>query len=347
MLYLDNAATTYPYFSEEKYQKNYWWNSNSQYNPAIQTHIVLDEARERIKKIFGVKTGKVIFCRSASEAADFLIGKFIDKNFDMVIPSYEHDSLFARPYIYDYIVPKQRKDNTVVFNQYINQLTGKVMFTIRKPLDDTNVFYCSDFTAAIGHIDFPKDLDCYLDAFWGSAHKFYGPKGIGFLWLSNRLCEFLRASNDSKNEYGLIHGTVNVPAVLAMVDALEHSKPTQEEIDRAWKCWDYISDELTRNNIEHIIPNIRELYTPFIGLLTLEDVNADALVQYLASKEIYVSAAHSACSDNSDYRVAKALGYNEKQARQSIRISLEKKLNPEELEPLIQEIKNFIGKFVV
>lgn len=340
MLYLDNAATTYPYFSEEKYQKNYWWNSNSQYNPAIQTHIVLDRARERIKKFFGVKTGKVVFCRSASEAADFLIG-----NFDKVsVQSYEHDSLFVLNKIYNY------SDNiTTIFQQYVNQLTGRI-FNIKKICSNEKRhynFYCSDFTAAIGHIDFPKDLDCYLDAFWGSAHKFYGPKGIGFLWLSNRLCEFLRASNDSKNEYGLIHGTVNVPAVLAMVDALEHSKPTQKEIDRAWKCWDYISDELTRNNIEHIIPNIRELYTPFIGLLTLENVNADALVQYLASKEIYVSAAHSACSDNSDYRVAKALGYNEKQARQSIRISLEKKLKPEELEPLIQEIKNFIGKFVV
>lgn len=339
MLYLDNAATTYPYFSEEKYQKDYWWNSNSQYSPAIQTHIVLDEARERIKNFFKVKSGKVVFCRSASEAANFLLGSF-DK---VSVQSYEHDSLFVSDKIYNY------SDNiTAIFQQYVNQLNG-IIFNIKQMNHSEKRhynFYCSDFTAAIGHIDFPKDLDCYLDAFWGSAHKFYGPKGIGFLWLSDRLCEFLQAGNDSKNEYGLIHGTVNVPAVLAMVDALEHSKPTREEIDRAWKCWDYISDELTRNDIEHIIPNIREVYTPFIGLLILEGVNADALVQYLASKEIYVSAAHSACSDSSDYRVAKALICTEKQARQSIRISLEKKLKPEELEPLIQEIKNFINKFV-
>lgn len=349
MIYLDNAATTFPYFTGEYYYNNYWWNSNSQYAPAIQTHIVLDEARDRIKKFFGVKTGKILFCRSASEAANFLIGGFIGYNLTLSIKSYEHDSLFGQKYIHYYIDNHSTKPN-VYFQQYVNQITGKIFNIKQIALEKKNNcnFFVSDFTSAIGHVQFPDNLDQYLDAFWGSAHKFHGPQGIGFIWLSDRLFRYLLGNEyDSKNEYGLIHGTVNVPLVLAMVDALEYSKLTNEDIDRAWICWEYLSNKLVKNNIWHETKGVRELYTPFIGLLSIEDINADALVQYLASKGIYVSAAHSACSDSSDYRVVKALGYSEKEAKESIRISLNRKIVPENIIVLAKEITNFIDKFGV
>ena len=74
--------------------------------------------------------------------------------------------------------------------------------------------------------------------------------------------------------------------------------------------------------------------------------NADALVQYLSSKSIYVGLAHSACSDYTNYRVTRGLGIPDKFAEQCIRVSFSEDSTFNDIDALVNGIKEFKEKFV-
>ena len=85
-----------------------------------------------------------------------------------------------------------------------------------------------------------------------------------------------------------------------------------------------------------------------IGATVLIDTgcNADALVQYLSSKDIYVGLAHSACSADADYRVTQAFGISKETAEQCIRVSFSEDSTFEDIDALVNGIKEFKEKFV-
>ena len=74
--------------------------------------------------------------------------------------------------------------------------------------------------------------------------------------------------------------------------------------------------------------------------------NADALVQYLSLKSIYVSLAHSACSADADYRVTEAFGISKETAEQCIRVSFSEDSTFNDIDALVNGIKEFKEKFV-
>ena len=74
--------------------------------------------------------------------------------------------------------------------------------------------------------------------------------------------------------------------------------------------------------------------------------NADALVQYLSSKGIYVGLAHSACSADADYRVTQAFGISKETAERCIRVSFSEDNTFEDIDALVDGIKEFKEKFV-
>ena len=74
--------------------------------------------------------------------------------------------------------------------------------------------------------------------------------------------------------------------------------------------------------------------------------NADVLVQYLSSKGIYVGLAHSACSADADYRVTQAFGISKETAERCIRVSFSEDNTFEDIDALVDGIKEFKEKFV-
>ena len=86
--------------------------------------------------------------------------------------------------------------------------------------------------------------------------------------------------------------------------------------------------------------------TAAINAIYLPGINADALTNYLSTKAIYVSPGHSACAEESDYRVLNFYGLTDEEAACTIRISFDSQNNYGEINELAKEISYFTDKFV-
>ena len=343
MIYLDNAATTTPMFFRADYEE-YWKNANTGY--AYKESKLLTKATEKIKNCLHVKGGHVLFFRGASEAIEWLAHKFCTE--EVYCSPYEHDSVYE---VSDYILDNERVQKTFDMQEYalychqlVNPITGDI-WDIKKIIEDKHIIKSSQFvgvdiTAAIGHMNLPTDLEDYCDALWFSGHKFYTEKNIGAMWISDKLYEF---TGDK------VHGTPDIQGILMLADAMDY-------VCRNFRVTPLIIDLTNELSNLHINYNIlwkaeNKLSTyvcalsTYIYAINLPSVNADALQSYLATKDIYIGTAHSACSAHDDFRVLEAMGYNKETARQTIRVSFSIDNTIDDVVQLAREIQNFKEMF--
>ena len=364
-IYLDNASTTFPKFFAKDYLV--LGNPNSSHGLGIEANKALDEARERIKKSLGVKTGKVLFCRCATEAVEWLCRKIHHYS------NWGDEIIFYSPYEHDSVVqasevatdakekkineqPQDVDDNLregdIYLHQYVNQLTGTIhgIESIGKQVQSTGAFFGSDFTAAIGHVPISKNLDTFCDAMWFSGHKFHAEQGIGAIWLSDRLFEYLGGEKDSRNEYELLHGTSNVSGAIAMSYAMEYAVENfDDQYNHYLDLYYELIDKLAQAKIDYADVGNKDdkaLQTVAIFSLTLPGINADALATFLSSKGIYIGVGHSACADNEDYRVLEAFGLSKQEAEQTVRISFCEDTTLEHIDAFVEGIKEFKRLFL-
>ena len=343
MVYLDNAATTVCKFPASAYD-DIWGNANTPYKFGLNARQAADECRERVKKCLGVKGGKVIFCSNASEAAKILCDRLQAYGISTACGPYEHDSVYNLVDMdgYQFV---HYGDGTAIFQQWVNPVTGIVFDIpgIRKGIGD-DCFLCMDATAGIGKRILTQSIVSSVDAIWFSGHKFYGPKTGGILWVSDRLSKALYLSEDNRNEYGLKHGTLDVPSFIATTYALEYTINNDvENISRHAELNAYLS-----NRAGDRIVGFQPCASDQLNATVLIDTgcNADALVQYLSSKGIYVGLAHSACSADADYRVTQAFGIPKETAERCIRVSFSEDSTFNDIDALVNGIKEFKEKFV-
>ncbi len=343
MIYLDNAATTVCKFPASTYD-DIWGNANTPYKFGLNARQAADECRERVKKCLGVKDGKVIFCGNASEAAKILCDRLQAYGIVTVCCSYEHDS------VYDLVDTEGCQltylgDCTAIFQQWVNPVIGVIFDipSIRQALGN-DCFLCMDATAGIGKRILTQSIVSSVDAIWFSGHKFHGPKTGGILWVSDRLSKALYLSDDSRNEYGLKHGTLDVPSFIATTYALEYTFSNSIE-----NIWHYVElNDYLSNRAGNKVISSKQYANYQLDATVLIDTgcNADVLVQYLSSKSIYVGLAHSACSADADYRVTQAFGISKETAERCIRVSFSEDNTFNDIDALVNGIKEFKEKFV-
>lgn len=348
MIYLDNAATTVSKFLACSYD-DVWGNANTPYQFGRDAKQTAYECRKRVKQCLGVKGGKVIFCSNASEAAKILCDRLQAYGIATACGPYEHDSVYDLVDMDGYSFVHY-SNGTAIFQQWVNPVTSIVFDIpgIRKALGN-DCFLCMDATAGIGKRFLTQAIVNSVDATWFSGHKFHGPKTGGILWVSDRLSEALFLSDDSRNEYGLKHGTLDVPSFVATTHALEYAISSESgNIYRYQKLNDYLFKHFETEERTFKLVDFR---LPIDGQICATELlnvgcNADALVQYLSSKSIYVGLAHSACSAYADYRVTRGLGIPDKFAEQCIRVSFSEDSTFNDIDALVNGIKEFKEKFV-
>ena len=343
MIYLDNAATTVCKFPASVYD-DIWGNANTPYKFGLNAKQVADECREKVKECLGVKGGKVIFCSNASEAAKILCDRLQAYGIATACGPYEHDSVYDLVDMdgYQFV---HYGDGTAIFQQWVNPVTGIVFDIpgIRKGIGD-DCFLCMDATAGISKRYLTQSIVNSVDAIWLSGHKFHGPKTGGILWVSDRLSEALYMSDDSRNEYGLKHGTLDVPSFIATTYALEYTFSNSIE-----NIWHYVElNDYLSNRAGNRVTSSKQYTNYQLDATVLIDTgcNADVLVQYLSSKGIYVGLAHSACSADADYRVTQAFGISKETAERCIRVSFSEDNTFNDIDALVNGIKEFKEKFV-
>ena len=354
MVYLDWAATApVRYFSKDYYVPG---NPNSNHAMGLQANQALNEARQRIMDCLGVKSGKVLVGGTASQLIHYIMERIelLYTNYYICGSYYEHDCI--EEYLqghcdYDDIkdIKEWKEPNTVVCWMMANNITGTIfpVEQIGKMCRDAGAYYIMDAVAAIGHYPISNNLESFCDCLITSAHKYGGPQGMGCMWVSDRFAKFLGLSDDSHEEYGLIHGTPNVSAAVAMSYAMEHAvRYAQIENDWYHGLVDYMLAKLNKANIEIGLLEKDKPKTYAINALYLHNINGDALTQYLSSKSIYISPGHSACADNNDYRVLETFNLTKEEASQTVRVSFGEDSTQEDVNVLVNGIVEFKEMFV-
>ena len=357
MVYADYAAT-YPYVKYPSSAYGTFFNPNANY--ACKEKRLLFEAKNRVKKAIGAKGGKVVFGGTSSQ----LIENLMDVNHDCQVwcSPWEHDSFFrytdANNIVSDLdelkswlkialpsVVDDFYVSRPVVMWQAVQNITGEIfpVEEIGKLCHEHDAFYICDMTAMIGHVPIPANIDQWCDCAVWSGHKLGTELGIGAMWISDRLDEWLNGFK--------LHGTPNLAGALAMTQAVENACDKENLTKQEHEWFDlrlYLEQLFLEQDIEFeyvgelIVPKL----TNAIHAIRLPGFNADALQQYLASKQIYVSIGGSACAEKHDYRVLNAYGLSNDEASEVIRVSFGEDSSVEDIETLVDGIKEFKEKFV-
>lgn len=358
-VFLDYASTCpvvkYP---QQQYRdvlgKGYFLNPNANY--AYREKRLLEQAENRVKKAIGAKGGKVIFGGTSSQLIENLMMGIDSRveDYRIITSTFEHDAIhrFSHGQLFDLseleFVLRDASNNEFITSficwQAVQNITGEIFPTkqIGELTHKYNAFYICDATALLGHVAIETNIDDWCDFWCCSGHKAGTELGIGCCWISDRLDEWLNGFK--------LHGTPNLAGALAMTRAVEDvcDSKTIERNNSHWvKLANKFGGLLNRNNIEHtFVPFVLDDYTSAINAIRLLGFNADALQQYLASKQIYVSIGGSACAEKHDFRVLNAYGLSNDEASEVIRISFDEDSSVEDVKALVDGIKEFKEKFV-
>lgn len=356
MIYLDYAATN-PFTKYPCSKYGQFLNPNANY--AYKEQKLLTDCANRVKAAIGAKSGKVVFGGTSSQLVENLMNRA--KLNTVICSKYEHDS-FLR-YNYDSVRKIEEIPNAIanmpesygkmlMIWQGVNNITGEIfpIEQIGTICHGFNSFYICDMTAMIGKAPIPTNIDQWCDVAIWSGHKLGTEGGIGAMWLSDKFNEWL---NDFK-----LHGTPNLAGAMAITDATEDAcKNAERHEARAYELYRYMLDKFTDNDIHGaVINNVlkpdksnanKPAHSAFaINAIMFDDINADSLQQYLASKQIYIGIGGSACSSLHDFRVLNACGLTNDEASRVVRVSFGDETTEHDIDEFVNAVVEYKEKFV-
>ena len=345
MIYLDYAATN-PFTKYPCSKYGQFLNPNANYSYKEQK--LLDDCANRVKAAIGAKSGKVVFGGTSSQLIENLMNWEINgkRRFtEYVIGSkYEHDSfnkfLVTRVANIDQLmdtITKNRGYRGCVIWQGVNNITGEIfpVEQIGTICHGFNSFYICDMTAMIGKAQIPANIDQWCDCAVWSGHKLGTEGGIGAMWLSDKFNEWL---NDFK-----LHGTPNLSGAMAITDATEDA--CKSSMKHYTDLYMYLYGKLVNANIQFQVISNR-LKTCAINAIMLDDINADSLQQYIASKQIYIGIGGSACSSLHDFRVLNACGLTNDESSRVVRVSFGDETTERDIDEFVNAVVGYKEKFV-
>ena len=331
-VYFDNAATT-PISKKVldkmiPYMEDGFGNPSSIHKRGREIKSVIEKSRSKVADILSCEPGEIFFTSGGTEADNmFIINTVLEKKIDTIITSkVEHHAVL---HCCDYLNKTQNinikyvsiSDNGEVDLDDLEKITsnnkkalvslmhgnneiGNIndLKTISKICEKNNVVFHSDTVQTVGHyaIDLNK---INIQGIVGSAHKFHGPKGIGFLYLNNKhkISPFIHGGAQERNMRG---GTENVYGIVGLSEALTlayENMATHKEKIIALKS--HMIESLKQkvkgvkfNGLSSDLDN--SLYT----VLNTSIPNVDDQQMFLFNLDInnIAASAGSACSSGSD-----------------------------------------------
>ena len=345
MIYLDYAATN-PFTKYPCGKYGQFLNPNANY--AYKEQKLLDDCANRVKAAIGAKSGKVVFGGTSSQLIENLMNWEINgkrRYTEYVIGSkYEHDSfnkfLVTRVANIDQLmdtITKNRGYRGCVIWQGVNNITGEIFLVeqIGSICHGFNSFYICDMTAMIGKAPIPANIDQWCDCAVWSGHKLGTEGGIGAMWLSDKFNDWL---GDFK-----LHGTPNISGAMGVADATEDAcKSPMKHYTDLYMC---LYGKLVNANIQFQVISNR-LKTCAINAIMFDDINADSLQQYLASKQIYIGIGGSACSSLHNFRVLNACGLTNDEASHVVRVSFGDETTEHDVDEFVNVVVEYKEKFL-
>lgn len=349
-VYLDHSATTavddevlagmLPYFSEKP------GNASSQHGMGREAEAAVDIARKQVADAIGAKTNEIYFTSGGSESDNWAIKgiahSYKSKGKHLITSEFEHPAVLnTMKYLegegYEvtylktdkegYIRPEElekaiRDDTVLVSVMYANNEIGTIqpIPELAKIAHEHGAFFHTDAVQAVGNV--PIDVkEQGIDMLSMSAHKFYGPKGIGCLYIKSgiRPERLIAGGEQERNQRA---GTTNTPGIVGMGLAIEKAT---ENIDANNAYISSLRDEFVKE-VKERIPDIRynggEKRLAGNAHFTFKYIEGESILFTLDLAGICASSG-SACSSGSleASKTVLAIGVPPEEAHGSIRFT--------------------------
>lgn len=373
-VYMDHAATTYmkeEVIEEMKpYLTDYFGNPSSIYKISRKTKMAIDERRMRIAHAINANADEIYFTAGGSEADNWALkGTALankDKGNHIITTSIEHHAIlhsceyleklgFEITYLpvneFGIVdvddVKKSITDKTILVSiMFANNEIGSIqpIEQIGSICRSQGIIFHTDAVQAVGSI--PIDVKkMNIDLLSMASHKFYGPKGVGVLYMRKGI-KVDNLIHGGAQERAKRAGTENVMAIAGMGKAIELADQNMKEERRRLS---YLRDKMINELLN--IPETKlngaegENRLPGNVNVSFQSVDGDTLLMLLDSEGICASSG-SACSAGAlePSHVLMAIGLNKDLAKGSLRLTLGYKTTEEDVEYVVNTIKEAVNK---
>jgi len=366
LIYADNAATTRldpaAFEAMKPFLVDEYGNTSQPYAFARLPKKALRDARETIASCIGASPEEIFFTSGGTESDNWAIkGSALSNTckYATVTSAFEHhavlhpcEALERLGYPVAYMWPSQEGYITAeILKKYITSQTylTSVMFAnneigtvqpIKKLCDvahENGSLFHTDAVQAVGHISINVH-NLGVDMLSASAHKFNGPKGVGFLYIRNGI-EILPYSDGGAQESGLRAGTENIAGIVGMAVALKNNCDALEEnVKHVRGLESKLVDMLDNTGIQYT-RNGGADRLPGLVSLSFPGIEGEAILHRLDLNGICVSTG-SACNSKSTEvsHVLQAIRLEDSYAKGTIRISLGKANTEDEVEAIFNAL---------
>lgn len=353
-IYADNAATTKLDIEAFEAMKPYllenYANPSQPYSLGRKMKKAIREAREIIAECIGAEPEDIYFTSGGTESDNWAIKNYCCKNDikTIITSSIEHhailnacDSISNEAEIkylpvdnYGFVKVEDLSNAFIVKDRAVTPFESKLVSimmanneigTVQNVSELSSIahsngaIFHTDAVQAVGHIDINvKEMG--IDMLSASAHKFNGPKGIGFLYSGNKLmCPF---HNGGTQELGMRAGTENVPAIIGMSVALKKCCANmQKNIRKLCELENVFLETLKNTNID-FVRNGADKHLPGLVSVSFRGMSGELLLHRLDLMGICISTGSACDSVNTQVsHVLKAINLKDEYAVGTIRVS--------------------------
>lgn len=372
--YFDNSATTktdeevvkemLPYLTEN------YGNASSIYKIGRENRKAVEEAREKIASALNCNADEIYFTAGGSESDNTAIKgiakSYKNKGNHIITSKIEHPAVletckqlekegFEVSYIsvdengiinLEELKNAIKPNTTLISVMFANNEIGTIqpIKEIGKIAKENGIFFHTDAVQAVGNLRIDvKELN--IDSLSLSGHKFYGPKGIGALYVKKgvRFEKFINGGHQEKNKRA---GTENVAGIVGMGKAIELAYQNLEEHNKKIKeLRDYYVEQI-KEKIPYIkINGDMERRLPGNSNISFRFIEGEGLLLNLDLKGICASSG-SACTSGSldPSHVLLAIGLPHEIAHGSLRISIGKYNTKEEVDYLVESLVEIVDR---
>jgi cysteine desulfurase len=345
-------------------------NASSIHYLGQENNLVLETLREQVAKILGAPARGVVFTSGASEANNFIIKGVMfanqDKGKHLIVSAIEHPcvlqaarQLIKHGFELDLAPVTEtglinlaalekliRPDTVLVSVMAVNNEIGVIqdLKAISQLVHNKGAYFHSDIVQAIPYLDI-NIMDLGLDFASLSAHKFYGPKGVGLAYVNPKIkIESLITGGEQEN--GLRAGTYNLAAIVGLSKALELAYQEKVEyISQVRELRDYMWNRISQEIPEIKLNGDLNQRTPNNLNIMFGRIEGEAILMDLSMKGICVSTG-SACSAHNlkTSYVLQAIRLTSDNLNSNIRFTLGKFNNKKEIDYTIEALKKTVKR---
>ena len=372
MIYADNAATTKMSDTAVqtmiKLMNETWGNPSSLYSTGQKAKEVLEDARRKVASVIGAQPREILFTSGGSEADNQAIRSAAELGrkkgkMHIISSAFEHHAVLHTleklkkesfeitlldVHENGLVVPSEvesaiRDDTCLVTIMTANNEIGTIqpIREIGAICRKKNVLFHTDAVQAIAHIPVNVEDD-NIDMLSASAHKFHGPKGVGFLYAKKGIM-LSNLIEGGAQERGRRAGTENVPGIAAMAEALTEANAKMQENsehlismrDRLIEGLSQIPHSVLNGDLDHRLPgNVNFCF---------EGIEGESLLLLLDDKGIQASSG-SACTSGSldPSHVLLAIGRVHDVAHGSLRLSIGEDITEDEVDYIIRSVREVV-----